>query len=88
MENNKTELRLILLRIFGYVIIMSLFESIWGDRSGELGRVLIAGLFLLVLALDMRRRGERFSKAALSELPYRKLLYLSWRIQCSCSVQQ
>lgn len=57
MENNKTELRLILLRIFGYVIIMSLFESIWGDRSGELGRVLIAGLFLLVLALDMRRRG-------------------------------
>ena len=76
MENNKTELRLTLLRIFGYVIIMSLFESIWGDRSGELGRVLIAGLILLVLALDMWRRGERFSNAVLSELPYRKLLYL------------
>lgn len=76
MKRNKTELRLTLLKIFGYVIIMSLFESIWGDRSGELGRVLIAGLILLVLALDMRRRGEHFSEAALSELPYRKLLYL------------
>lgn len=66
MENNKTELRLILLRIFGYVIIMSLFESIWGDRSGELGRVLIAELFLLVLALGMRytcgRRGHKASQ--------------------------
>lgn len=71
MENDKTELRLALLKIFCYVIIMSLFESIWGDRSGELGRVLIAGLILLVL--DMRR-GERFGETALSELPYRKLL--------------
>lgn len=76
MKRNKIELRLTLLKIFGYVIIMSLFESIWGDRSGELGRVLIAGPILLVLALDMRWRGEHFSEEALSELPYRKLLYL------------
>jgi len=76
MENKNTALSSALLRIFGYVLAMSLFENFLEGSCGQLGRALTAGAVLLLLTLDMRRRKLRFSQVALSQLPYRELLYL------------
>ena len=64
-----------LLRILGYVVLMSAAENLGGERFGALARFAAAGLALALLALDMRRKGVRFSEAKLSDLPYGRLLF-------------
>ena len=76
MKRDKMMLRATLLKIITYVVVMSLYESVGADRFGELGRFLTAGALLLLLALDLHRRRDRFSETPLGKLPYGNLLYL------------
>lgn len=76
MKSDKMMVRATLLKIITYVVVMSLYESVGADRFGELGRFLTAGALLLLLALDLHRRRDRFSETPLGKLPYGNLLYL------------
>jgi membrane protease YdiL (CAAX protease family) len=78
MTKKKTELFGVLGRIFVYVVVMSLFESVNADRSGQAWRVIPAALILGLLLAGM---AQEHDFAALgfgphTVLPWRRVLFL------------
>lgn len=78
MENKKSELFGVLSRILVYVIVMSLFESIYADHSGQAWRSIPTAIILGLLLASMARRNS-FSTLGFTfsaPLPWRKVLFL------------
>lgn len=78
MGKKKSELFGVLSRIFVYVIVMSLFESIYADYSGQAWRAIPTAIILGLLLAGMARRNE-FSTLGFTfstPLPWRKVLFL------------
>lgn len=78
MEKKKSEMFGVLSRIIVYVIVMSLFESIYADHSGQAWRVIPAAIILGLLLAGMARNND-FSTLGFTsptQLPWRKVLFL------------
>lgn len=78
MGKKKSELFGVLSRILVYVIVMSIFESIYADCSGQAWRVLPAAIILGLLLAGMARSND-FSTLGFTSstpLPWRKVLFL------------
>jgi len=78
MENKKSGLFGVLSRIVVYVIVMSLFESIYANNSGQAWRVIPAAILLGLLLAGMAKSND-FSTLGFTSptpLPWRKLLFL------------
>ncbi|MDD3339783.1 MAG: hypothetical protein PHS82_13110 [Lachnospiraceae bacterium] len=58
MEKKKSELFGVISRILVYVIVMSLFESIYADHSGQAWRVIPAAIILGLLLAGMARSND------------------------------
>src|SRR5574344_516534 len=78
MEKKKSELFGVLSRIIVYVIVMSLFESIYADHSEQGWRVIPTAILLGLLLAGMARSND-FSTLGFTShtpLPWCKVLFL------------
>ncbi|MCH3972995.1 MAG: CPBP family intramembrane metalloprotease [Oscillospiraceae bacterium] len=78
MERKKSELFGVLGRILAYVIVISVFESIYASRGGQAWRIIPSAVILGLLLAGMAkgRDFERLGFAVHTPMPWRKALFL------------